>query len=132
MFPHKSHDSITIVVVYVDDIVVTGNNPKVISRLKSHLHHAFSIKDLGPLSFFLGLELTYSQSGIIVTQQKFSKELLRDSGIVVLKPHVTLLSLNHKLSSHDSTVLANPTLYRSLVGKLNFLTHTRLDISYSV
>ena len=118
--------------MYVDDIVVTGNNPNVISRLKSHLHHAFSIKDLSPLSFFLGLELTYSQSGIIVTQQKFSKELLRDSSIAALKPHVRLLPLNHKLSPHDSPILANPTLYRSLVAKLNFLTHTRLDISYSV
>ncbi|CAO2815837.1 unnamed protein product [Amaranthus hypochondriacus] len=132
LFTHRANGSITIVAVYVDDIVVTGDAPDVISHLKDHLNKVFSIKDLGPLSFFLGLELTYSQNGIIVTQQKFSRELLRDSGIDDIVPHVTPLPLNHKLSSADSPLFSDPTLYRSLVGKLNFLTHTRPDLSFSV
>ena len=99
LFTHKDNDIITIVAVYVDDIIVTGNNAPLISQLKLHLHSTFSIKDLGRLSFFLGLELAYSANGIIVTQQKFSKELVRDFGISNLKPHVTSVPLNHKLSS---------------------------------
>lgn len=118
--------------MYIDDIVVTGNNAPFISQLKLHLKQVFSIKDLGHLSFFLGLELSYSTTGIMVTQQKFSKELLRDSGLTNLPHHVTPLPLNHKLSAHDSPLYPNPTLYRSLVGKLNFLTYTRPDLSYSV
>ena len=117
----------------MDDIIVIGKNVSLISHLKSHLHNIFNIKDLiGRLSVFLGLELTYSANGIIVTQQKFSKELLRDTDISPLTPHFTPLPLNHKLSSNDSPLLPNPTLYHSLVGKLNFLTHTRPDLSYVV
>lgn len=132
LFIHKAHGSITVVAIYVDDIIITGNDPQFISSIKSHLHHEFSIKDLGRLSFFLGLELTYSTNGIIVTQTKFTKELLRACNIPTLKPHITPLPLHHKLSATDSPLYPNPTLYRSLVGKLNFLTHTRPDLSYSV
>ena len=132
LFTHKDHHFITIVAIYVDDIIVTRNNTSLISHLKSHLHNVFSIKDLGCLSIFLGLELTYSTNGIIVTQQKFSKELIRDADTSPFTPHVTPLPLNHKLSSHNSLLFSNPTLYRSLVGKLNFLTHTHPNLSYAV
>ena len=131
-FTLKDHDFITIIVIYVDYIIVNGNNASLISHLKSHLHNVFSIKDLGRLSFFLGLELTYSANVIIITQQKFSKELIRNVDISLLTPHVTPLPLNHKSSSHNSFLLSNPTLYRSLVGKLNFLTHTHPDLSYDI
>lgn len=67
---------ITIIVVYVDDMIITVNNPHIISQLKAHLHSTFSIKDLGRLHFFLGLEASYSAQGIILTQNKFSHELL--------------------------------------------------------
>lgn len=132
MFIHRLHDSITVIAVYVDDIIVTGNDPQFISHIKRHLHQGFSIKDPGRLSFFLGSELTYSSTGIIITQQKFSKELLRDCNIPHLKPHPTPLPLNHKLRIIDSPPYPDPTHYRSLVGKLNFLTHTRPDLSYSI
>lgn len=122
-------DLITILAIYVDDIVVTGNNQPLISHLKSHLLRVFSIKDLGRLSYFVGLELAYSTRGIIVTQQKFSKELIMDADISILTPCVTLLPLNHKIYSYNSLLFSNPTLYRIIVSKQNFLTHTRPDLS---
>ncbi|CAO2838095.1 unnamed protein product [Amaranthus hypochondriacus] len=132
LFTHKTSDSLTIVAIYVDDIIVTGNNDLLINHLKAHLAHVFSIKDLGRLSFFLGLELTYSDNGIIVTKQKFSTELHRDAAIPHLKAHVTPLPLNHKMSATGAPLLQDPSIYRSLVGKLNFLTHTHPDLSYAV
>lgn len=132
LFTHKTPTSITIVAVYVDDMIITGDNPQLISQLKSHSHHAFSIKDLGRLHFFLGHEASYCDTGIVLTQCKFSHELLCDTGFSDLKHHVTPVPLNAKITTTDSPILTNPTDYRSIVGKLNFLTNTRPDLSYFV
>lgn len=101
----------TIAAVYVDDIILTGNNTTEIQDLKDHLHHTFSIKDLGQLSFFLEIEIAYMDHGITMSQGKFTREVLEDAGGGVYSDHVK---------------------YRCLVGKLNFLTHTRPDLSYTV
>lgn len=132
LFTHKTSTSITIVAVYVDDMTITGDNPQLISQLKAHLHATFSIKDLGRLHFFLGLEASYSDQGIILTQCKFTHELLRDAAFPDIKPHVTPLPLHYKMSTSDSPLLPDPTPYRCLICKLNFLTNTRPNLSYSV
>lgn len=132
LFIKSSPTSITIVAIYVDDILVTGNDMQAVHILKDHLNTTFSIKDLGILHFFLGIEVSHLPTGIALTQTKFAKELLRDSGVSTFKSVVTPLPLNIKLHHDSSPPFSNPTLYRSLVGKLNFLTHTRPDLSYSV
>lgn len=132
LFINKSGSDITIMVVYVDDILITGTNIQTIEALKSHLHTTFSIKDLGSLHYFLGMEASYSDKGIILTQEKFTKDLLQNSGLTDLKRVLTPLPSNLKLSASDGTPMPDPTTYRSLVGKLNFLTNTRPDLSYSV
>lgn len=115
-FTHKHSSFITIVVVYVDDIIITGNNPYLISQPKQHSHTTFSIKDLGRLTYFLGLEASYSDNGIVLTQCNFDHDLLRDSPFYDLKPHVTPLPLNFKIFSLNSPPLSNPTVYRSIIG----------------
>ena len=87
---------------------------------------------MGSLHYFLGLEVFYLDTGIAITQQKFANELLRASGISQFKKVVTPLPLNLKLHMSDSPLYSNPTHYRSLVGKLNFLTHTRPDLAFTV
>lgn len=124
--------SITTVAVYVDDIILIGNNVSTIQSLKSHLHTIFNIKDLGQLSYFLGLEVSYLLDGIALSQRKFSTDLLRESGLQPFKKGVTPLPLQLKLHSNDSPLYSDPTQYRSLVGKLNFLTHIRPDLSFAV
>ncbi|CAO2834550.1 unnamed protein product [Amaranthus hypochondriacus] len=124
LFTKSSNDLLTIVAIYVDDILVTGNDISSITNLKSHLHSTFSIKDLGIINFFLGIEVNHLPNGIALTQRKFAQELLRDSGISVFKGAVTPLPLNSKLHKDSTPPFSDPTLYRSLVGKLNFLTHT--------
>lgn len=128
LFLKKSSQSFIIVAVYVVDIILIGNDIPSIHSLKSHLHFVFSVKDLGLLHFFLGLEVTYTKQGIILSQQKF----IRDSRITHFKPVVTSLPINLKLQRSQSNLLSDPSLYQRLVGKLNFLTHTRPDLLYTV
>ena len=116
----------------VDDIIITGTDFASIQQIKTHLHDTFSIKDLGRLHYFLGLEVDYVPEGIVLTQSKFTKDLLQDIPLDTSKPAVTPLPQHHKLDSTEGSLLPNPELYRSLVGKLNYLTHTRPDLNYSV
>lgn len=111
--------------IYVDDILITGDNVEQIQSLKDHLHKIFSIKDLGDLSFFLGLEVQHVNKGIILHQRKFS-------GLTKFQKVVTPLPLGAKLLDDSSSPFSDPTKYRSLVGKLNYLTNTRPDLSFTV
>jgi len=112
--------------------LITGSDSTEIQHVKHHLHTKFGIKDLGKLHYFLGLEVSHTPQGVILSQQKFSKELLTECGYTFKRPTSTPLPLNCKLLPDEGQLLADPTSYRTLVGKLNFLTHTRLDLCFSV
>ena len=92
-------------VVYVDDILVTGSHHDDIVALKHHLHSSFGIKDLGLLHYFLGLEVTYLAHGISVTQRKFTHELLQDTGFLHAKRAPTPLPLHCKLAHNAGDLL---------------------------
>ncbi|XP_057543379.1 uncharacterized mitochondrial protein AtMg00810-like [Amaranthus tricolor] len=132
LFIRKKASMAIIAAVYVDDIVLTGTDQLGIHNLKNHLHQVFGIKDLGLLHYFLGFEVGYTTEGISLTQQKFTKEILTEANITTAKRVVTPLPLHLKLSATEGPDFDNPTLYRSLVGKLNFLTNTRPDLAYAV
>ncbi|XP_021715984.1 uncharacterized protein LOC110683885 [Chenopodium quinoa] len=125
-------DDICIAVVYVDDIILTGSNQDILIDLKSHLHDTFSITDLGELSYFLGIEVSRLSTGIILSQRKFTRELLEICEMDVSRSTKTSLPISVKLSATEGDLYQDPEHYRSLVGKLNFLSHTRPDISFAV
>lgn len=100
--------------------------------LKAHLHNKFTIKDLGQMHYFLGMEVSHNPEGMVLTQHKFTRDLFKTSGVSDFKKAVIPMSLNHKLSSTDGELLEDPSTYRSIIGKLNFLTNTRPDLSYTV
>lgn len=106
-------------------MVVTGSDHAEIQLLKDYLHGEFTIKDLGCLHYFLGLEITYVPEGI-------SQELLQENGLTNAKTISTPLPLYIKLTSDQGDLLSDPTHYRSLIEKLNFLTNTRPDLSFSI
>lgn len=87
---------------------------------------------MGLLHYFLGLEVSYLDQGIVLSQRKFCTELLQASGITAFKKATTPLPVNIKLHITDSPLYSNPTHYRCLVGKLNFLTNTGPDLAFTV
>lgn len=78
------------------------------------------------------MDVTYVPEGIMLSQRRLASDIVTGSGLTSTKQVVTPLPVHHKLQSGNSPLYANRTLYRSLVGKLNFLTHTRPDICYDV
>ncbi|KAJ0621525.1 putative RNA-directed DNA polymerase [Helianthus annuus] len=121
--------------VYVDDIIVTGNNEQEIKKFKQFLSSNFMIKDLGKLKFFLGIEVLYSEQSICLSQRKYCLELLSDFGLLGCKPVNVPIEQNYIISAKcksDDGFLTDITGYQRLIGKLIYLSHTRPDICYSV
>jgi len=90
------------------------------------------MKDLGTLSYFLGLEISSSSDGLYLTQAKYISDLLSRANLTDCKIVDTPTELNVRLNLQDGEPLRDPSLYRHLVGSLVYLTVTRLDISYAV
>ena len=103
--------------VYVDDIVIAGNNDGDIEELKKSFAHAFKLRDLGPLKYFLGLEIARTKEGISVYQRKYCLGLLEESGLLACRPSSIPMEPSLKLSNHtDEPALDSPEAYRRLVG----------------
>ncbi|GJR83506.1 putative RNA-directed DNA polymerase [Tanacetum coccineum] len=121
--------------VYVDDLVITGNSETEIENTKSFLNKKFKIKDLGELKYFLGIEVLKTKNRLCLNQRKYCLELLHEFGLLACRPVVTPLPENIILShkeTDDDNFLRNITSYQKLVGKLIYLCMTRPDISYDV
>ncbi|XP_042058701.1 uncharacterized mitochondrial protein AtMg00810-like [Salvia splendens] len=97
----------------------------------SRLHQEFAITDLGKLGYFFGLEVTYTSSGIFLNQAKYARDILQRASLEESKPVSTPLVAGCQLST-DGQPFEDPTLYRSLVGLLQYLTITRPDLSFDV
>lgn len=132
LFTKKCTDKFTALLIYVDDIVLTGNDFSEIQSVKSFLNEKFKIKDLGPLRYFLGLEIARSSSGIILNQRNYTLELLSDTDMLATKPSFTPYDSSLKLHCTESKYFDNITQYRRLTGRLIYLTTTRPDIAFVV
>ncbi|KAG6519637.1 hypothetical protein ZIOFF_023134 [Zingiber officinale] len=127
-------DRTTILLVYVDDMIVTGDDEVEIQALKSKLTSEFEIKDLGSLRYFLGIEVARSKKGIYVCQRKYVLDLLKETGKLGSRPASIPIEVNHDLTSSSGEDLTNleKGTYQRLVGKLLYLSMTRPDITYAV
>ena len=130
VFCRNSSSSI-ILLVYVDDIVITGSDSTGISSLKSFLHGQFHTKDLGMLRYFLGVEVMRSKHGIFLSQMKYVLDLLSKTRKLGAKPCSSPMAPSVHLT-REGELFEDPERYRRLVGKLNYLTVTRPDIVHSV
>nr|XP_009798968.1 PREDICTED: uncharacterized protein LOC104245098 [Nicotiana sylvestris] len=90
---------LVLVLVYVDDLLITGSNPTMIEASKLILQQHFKIKDLGEMKYFFGLEIARSKQGILVRQRNFSLDLISDLGLAESKPTGTSLEVNQRLTS---------------------------------
>lgn len=104
--------------VYVDDIIITRNDPSVVEWLISILAHKFSLKDLGDLSYFLGIEVHTTNSGIFLNQRKYIQDILFKARMEDVKPVSRPMSTTSPLVCDGSEALPAPTDYLTLVGSL--------------
>ena len=131
IFYKNSSSGIILLVVYVDDIVITRNDSKDISSLKSFLQSQFHTKDLGMLRYFLGIEVMRSKHGIFLPQREYMLDLLSETGKLGTEPCSSpMVSGVHLIK--ESEIFEDPERYRRLVGKLNYLIVTHPDIAHSV
>jgi hypothetical protein len=125
--------SVTVyLLLYVDDIIITGNDSSTITSIISQLSTAFELKDLGPLRYFLGLQIDYTKTGFFVHQRKYLTDLLTKFHMLDSKVVPTPIVLSPALTPSEDDVLSDPTAYRSLVGALQYATFTRPDITFAV
>ncbi|RVX06351.1 Retrovirus-related Pol polyprotein from transposon RE2 [Vitis vinifera] len=131
-YHHNSLGQCIYLVVYVDDIVITGSDQDGIQKLSNIFLPHFQTKDLGKLKYFLGIEIAQSSSGVVLSQRKYALDILEETGMLDCKPVDTPMDPNVKLVPGQGEPLGDPGRYRRLVGKLNYLTITRPDISFPV
>ena len=113
-------------------MLITGDDVEHISVLKKQLGEQFQMSDLGPLSYFLGIEVQHSPKGYFLSQSKYIEDLIGRSGISDNRTAATPMDLHLQLRPTDDTPLEDPSRYRHIVGSLVYLTVTRPDIAHAV
>lgn len=100
LFVRSSASSVTYVLAYVDDIIVTGSDSSALTQLITQLHHQFALKDMGSLHYFLGIQVdTSSSDQLVFRQTKYIDDLLVKSSMTHAKPQHTLMAVGTKLST---------------------------------
>ena len=120
------------VLIYVDDIIITSSSNQAIDTLLSNLKSDFAMKQLGPLKFFLGIEVLNSPNGVLLFQQCYIKDILSCTKMLDVKPVHTPMASSTSLSAHEGEPFSDHTLFRSTVGALQYLSITRPDIAFAV
>ena len=134
LFYYSKGDVIIFMLIYVDDIIVASSTQSAVLALLQDLKEDFALKDLGDLHYFLGIEVNKVNDGLLLSQGKYTADLLKKTNMSDCKPFNTPLSTSEKLSLHEGDLLgsSDATQYRSIVGALQYLTLTRPDIFFSV
>ncbi|KAK5832585.1 hypothetical protein PVK06_016387 [Gossypium arboreum] len=140
LFTKRVEGNIVVLLVYVDDLLIAGNDINMIRELKGFLNTTFKMKDLGDLRYFIGIEVLRFKEGIVLSQKKYAHELIEDTGLKNAKIAAAPLEQNLKLTTVDydkdiqseDALLENKTSYQRLIGRLIYLTHTRPDIVFAM
>lgn len=128
---HTKSDCLYIL-IYVDDIIVTGSSSILISDFIASLSLYFPVKDLGQLHYFLGVEVHYLSSGLFLSWSKYIADLLFCTNMHKSKSVSTPMTTSVRLTAFDGPTFEDPQLYQSIVGSRQYLSFTRLDISFAM
>lgn len=131
LFLLKGKDHITFLLIYVDDIIITGSNTKFLQAFITQINDVFSLKDLGQLHYFLGIEVKRDTSEMYLKQSKYISDLLSKFIMDKASPCPTpMITGRHFIVEGEK--LADPTVFRQAIGALQYLTHTRPDLAFSI
>ena len=128
----NTNGKVAALLVYVDDIIISGDDEAEIQRLSQKLCEHVEIKSLGLLRYFLGIEFAYSPEGIFISQRKYILDILRENEMEEYKPSNTPIDQNVALGLCEDSPLVDPLRYRKLIEKLIYLNHTRPDVAFTV
>jgi hypothetical protein len=128
----KTNHGIIIIIIYVDDSIITGDNDVDISDLKKLLKQKFEMKDLGELCYFLDIEVIQSPKRIWLLQRQYALNKLSEYGMTGCKPISIPLEQNVKLSANEGNLMEDTTMYRHIVGSLIYMTIIRPNLNYAV
>ncbi|XP_026385067.1 uncharacterized protein LOC113280690 [Papaver somniferum] len=121
-----------VLLLYVDDIILTGNSEDLLTDLVKYLSNNFAMKKLGDLHYFLCLEAIRSSDAIMLTQKKYTLELLAKSHMLECNPCSTPVAKGPRVSVNEGNLLSIATEYRTIVGMLQYLCLTRPGICFAV
>lgn len=132
LFYKRQSTGITILIVYIDDIVLNGDDRMDVQLIKKRLATEFNLKDLGNLRYILGMEIARNQTSISILQPKYTLDLLKEMGMLGSKPVGTSIDPNIKLETKPEDSPVEKGQYQHLVRKLIYLPHIRPDISIAM
>lgn len=118
--------------IYVDDLIITGGDSGELQRFKEDMKRKFHMSDLGALSYYLGIQVIQGPAGITISQEHYAQKLLERASMLDCKPSSTPMEPRLKLLRDCTAMPVDATAYRSIVGSLRYLLHTRPDLSFSV
>ena len=111
LFLKKRYGKITALIVYVDDMIVTGNDLEERKTLQTYLSKEFEMKDLGSLKYFLGIEVSRSTERIFLSQRKYALDLLKETGMLACQPANTPVEEGLKLCIKVDQIPTNKERY---------------------
>jgi hypothetical protein len=121
-----------IVGVYVDDLIITGTSKEIIDAFKLEMKDRFQMSDLGLLSYYLGIEVKQGTHDIFLCQAAYAGKLLDRCGLISCNPCASPMESRLKLSKSSTAEAVDATGYRSVIGALHYLLHTRPDLAFAV
>nr|XP_020191079.1 uncharacterized mitochondrial protein AtMg00810-like [Aegilops tauschii subsp. strangulata] len=132
LFVYMHGTEMTFLLLYVDDIVLTASTTALLQRTVHRLTGEFAMKDLGPLHFFLGIQVQRTPTGFFLCQQQYTEDVLDRAGMDACKPSSTPIDTKGKLPQADDPRVDDPSAYHSIAGALQYLTITRPELAYAV
>lgn len=132
LFYKRTVSGKTFLAIYIDDILMTGDDESEMGSLKIFLDQQFKIKNLGKTHYFLGIEAIQEGQNLILTQRKFTLDFLTEFNCSNLAGASSPLNPSLKLTVNMDEPLEDASLYRRLIGKLNYLTNTGPDLTFAL
>jgi len=131
-YTRGSGDTLLLLGVYVDDLIICGPDNKKILEFKQQMSRTFSMSDLGLLSYYLGMEVKQKPGEITICQRVYATKIVEQCGMTGCNPVDTPMEQNSKLLPGRPDLAKDVTKFRSIVGSLRYLVNTRPDIAFSV